>query len=221
VSVPLRRGSPNLVTLDAREAGKECIPACCILLSQPATSDVVWRVTISVKTENNRARLAVATLSNPAAGAAPSRVVALCYVPGAVAWDVTVDYVSGTLPAGATELIDIAASECCGGEFGATVLEGAVSPPIGATRSYSTLGGVSGVAAVPVGAAVVGIAAFANAGVANATIQVGGGPALPIPSGGTSELDPPFDPLTGQGTLRGPVNITFTNTGGYEIELVT
>lgn len=218
MSVPLRRGSPNLVTLDAREAGKECIPACCVLLSQPVASDAVWRIVISVKTENNRAQLGVATLSNPQAGSAPSRVVALCYVPGAVAWDVTAELVSGT--PGNQELLDIAASECCGGEFGARFLEGDPAPAPGATRQYVTIPGVDGVANIPAGVGVVGIAARADAGTTTATVEIAAqGPAA-VPEAGALSLAPPFDPRTGEPTLRGPVAITFTDTSSYVIETV-
>jgi hypothetical protein len=88
--------------------------------------------------------------------------------------------------------------------------------------SYSTLQGVSGVAAVPAGAIVTGISAFAS--LAGATIQVGGGGANPVPQGGATELEPAWwvDPQTGQlrGALVGAVNITFTNTDGYIVELV-
>lgn len=58
-----------------------------------------------------------------------------------------------------------------------------------------------------------GISAFSAEGVLDATIQVNGDAPVPIPPGGTTNLNPPL------GTLRAPT-IVFTNTAGYGYETV-
>lgn len=59
----------------------------------------------------------------------------------------------------------------------------------------------------------VGISAYAAIGVADATVELNGGAAVPVPEGGSINLSPPL------GTLKAP-SIVFTNTTGYGIETV-
>lgn len=79
---------------------------------------------------------------------------------------------------------------------------------------YHTASGVNGTESIPAGRRVVGITAFAANGVATATVQVGADAAAPVPDGKTLKLAPPMD------SLRGEVDIVFTDTAGYVVETV-
>lgn len=86
---------------------------------------------------------------------------------------------------------------------------GAADPP-----DYHVLPGVSGTESIAAGKRVVGITAYAALGVATATVQVGADAAAPVPEGGSLTLVPPDD------SLRGEVDIVFTDTTGYVVETV-
>lgn len=218
--VPLRAGVPNFAKLEPRDGPLGEIPSVCVMLSQDAASDARWRLRLIVQTENNHAELGQMVTSSPAAGATPSRVVLEATCPGAIGWTVIAEPFDGT--PGGSELLDIAASRCCG-DFGLTALEGTVPAPVQATRQFYTYApgdDVAGVLTIPAGEEVIGIAAFAAAGVATGTVQIAAQTALPIPDGGALELSPPLDPRTGQGTLRGIVNITFANVVGWAVEVL-
>jgi hypothetical protein len=187
------------------------------MLSQDPASDARWRLRLMVQTENNHAELGKMVTSSPAGGAEPSRVVLEATCPGAIGWTVIADLVSGT--AGGNELLDIAASRCCG-DFGLTLLEGESYAPPEGSRVYSLYAGAAGAVAVPAGLEVVGIAARDTAALGTATVTVGANPAVGVPKGGAVKLAPPLDPLTGRGTLVGPVTITFANTDGYVVEVL-
>ena len=89
-------------------------------------------------------------------------------------------------------------------------------------KTYATGDDVAGVLAIPAGEYVVGIAAFAAVGVATGTVQIAAHTPAPVPDGGALELSPPFDPTNnGDGTLLGPVNITFTDILGFTVEVVS
>jgi hypothetical protein len=78
---------------------------------------------------------------------------------------------------------------------------------------YRVEGGVDGNFQVPANRWCTGISAFAAEGISNATIQVNGEPAVPIPTGGVTNLSPPL------GSSKAPL-IVFTNTAGFGIETV-
>lgn len=218
--VPLRSGVPNFAKLEPRELGAG-LPSVCVMLSQDPASDARWLLRLIVQTENNHAELGKMVTSSPAGGAEPSRVVLQATCPGALGWTVIAELVSGT--AGGNELLDIAASHCCG-DFGVTALEG--SQPAAAqdgTRQYYTYGpgdDVAGVLTIPFGEEVVGVAAHAAPGVTSATVQIAAQTPLPVPDGGALELAPPLDPITHRGTLSGIVNITFTDCEGFAVEVL-
>lgn len=215
--VPLRAGVPNFAKLEPRDGPLGEIPSVCVMLSQDAASDARWRLRLIVQTENNHAELGQMVTSSPAAGATPSRVVLEATCPGAIGWAVVAELAEGT--PGGSELLDIAASRCCG-DAGLQPLEGERFAPVQGSRVYSLYAGAAGAAAIPAGLEVVGIAARDTAALGTATVTVGGNPAVAVPTGGAVKLGPPLDPLTGRGTLAGPVTITFTNTDGYVVEVL-
>lgn len=217
--VPLRAGLPNFAKLEPREGPLGEIPSVCVMLSQDPASDARWRLRLMVQTENNHAELGQMVTAAPNAGAQPSRVVLEATCPGALGWTVIAELVSGT--PGGNELLDIAASRCCG-DFGVTALEG--SAPAAAqdgTRQYYIYApgdDVAGTMTIPFGEEVVGIAAYTS--LPGATVQVGPMTPAPVPQNGSVKLSPPLDPKTNQGTLRGIVNITFTNCDGWAVEVL-
>lgn len=76
--------------------------------------------------------------------------------------------------------------------------------------TYAYDGGAgAAVVAVPDGAYLTSAAAFATA--AGATLQIGAGPAIPVPAGGSLSHEP-------DGGILGPVNVTFVGTAGYLVE---
>lgn len=79
-------------------------------------------------------------------------------------------------------------------------------------RTYAYLAGTSGTVTVPIGGRVTGWAAFATG--AGATVTVAGGAAIPIPTGGSVEGNPPDD-----SALLAPTFV-FTSTSGYFVEYV-
>lgn len=218
--VPLRAGLPNFAKLEPREGPLGEIPSVCVMLSQDPASDARWRLRLMVQTENNHAELGQMVTAAPNAGAEPSRVVLEATCPGALGWTVIAELVSGT--PGGSELLDIAASRCCG-DFGVKALEGTSPAPAQATRQFYTYApgdDVAGVLTIPFGEEVVGITGWVAPGVANGTIQIAAMTPKPIPLGGALELAPPLDPRTGRGTLSGIVNITFTNHAGFVVSVL-
>lgn len=219
--VPLRAGLPNFVKLEPREGPLSEIPSVCVMLSQDPASDARWRLRLMVQTENNHAELGQMVTAAPLAGAEPSRVVLEATCPGALGWTVIAELVSGT--PGGNELLDIAASRCCG-DFGVKALEGSSPTPAqDGTRQFYTYGpgdDVAGVMTIPFGEEVVGIAAFAAPGVATGTVTIAGMTPVPVPDGGALELSPPLDTRTGRSTLSGVVNITFANVVGWVVEVL-
>ncbi|MBI3204496.1 MAG: hypothetical protein HYZ29_23365 [Myxococcales bacterium] len=219
MAVPLRQGVPNFAKLEPRELPGE-IPSVCVMLSQDPASDARWRLRLMVQTEGNHAELGQMVTAAPSAGASPSRVVLEATCPGAIGWAVIAEHFDGT--PGGSELLDIAASRCCG-DSGVQPLEGFSIGSALATRAFGTYApgdDVAGVLSVPAGEEVIGIAAFAAAGTATATVQIAGDTPVPVPDGGALELDPPLDPRTHAGTLRGPVAITFTDCEGFAVEVL-
>lgn len=216
MSVPLRKGSTNLCGLSGREAGKESVSSVSVLLSQPASSNAVWRFRLEAQTAASRGVVGSWQSSNPQAGSPTSRVIALATVPGAVAWFVTAELVSGT--PGLNELIDLAACECCA-ELGLVVLDGpnANNAPASGQSYHVLAAGVAGAPAIPAGKGITGIAAWCDPNVLNATVQVGADPIVAVPPGGSVQLTPPLD-KNGNPTLKGPVTVTFTNTSGFAVE---
>lgn len=218
--VPLRAGVPNFAKLEPRDGPLGEIPSVCVMLSQDAASDARWRLRLIVQTENNHAELGQMVTSSPAAGATPSRVVLEATCPGAIGWTVIAEPFDGA--PGGSELLDIAASRCCG-DFGARPLEGFAVGSALATRVFATYApgdDVAGVLTIPAGEEVIGIAAFAASGTATGTVQVNADTPIPVPDGGAVELGPPLDPKTQVGTLRGPVTITFTDCEGFAVEVL-
>lgn len=218
--VPLRAGVPNFAKLEPRDGPLGEIPSVCVMLSQDAASDARWRLRLIVQTENNHAELGQMVTSSPAAGATPSRVVLEATCPGAIGWTVIAEPFDGT--PGGSELLDIAASRCCG-DFGLRPLEGFAVGSALATRVFATYGpgdDVAGVLSIPAGEEVIGIAAFAAPGTATAEVQLNAATPIPVPDGGAVELDPPLDPRTNVGTLVGPMTITFTDCEGYAVEVL-
>lgn len=218
MAVPLRAGVPNFAKLEPRDGPLGEIPSVCVMLSQDPASDARWRLRLMVQTENNHAELGQLVTASPAAGAEPSRVVLEASCPGAIGWTVIAELITGT--PGGGEFLDLAASRCCAG-FGLHALEGFVSTPGLSSRSYTVYGpgdDVAGVFSVPNGREVIGIAAFVAPAVATGTVQIGAMTPAPVPTGGALELSPPLDPKTGQGTLIGPVAITFTDCAGWVVE---
>lgn len=65
------------------------------------------------------------------------------------------------------------------------------------------------VVAVPAGAYLSTVAAFATA--AGATVQIDGGDIVPVPFPGSVSMDI-------QREIRGPVNVTFIGTSGYLVD---
>jgi hypothetical protein len=215
MAVPLRQGVPNFAKLEPRELGD--LTSVCVMLSQDPASDARWLLRLFVQTENNHAELGKMVASSPAGGAEPSRVVLQATCPGAIGWTVIAELVSGT--AGGNELLDIAASRCCG-ELGLKVLEGESYPPAEGSRVYSLYAGAAAAVNVPAGLEVVGITARDTAALGTGTVTVGANPPVGVPRGGAVKLAPPLDPLTGRGTLVGPVTIIFANTDGYVVEVL-
>lgn len=219
--VPLRAGLPNFAKLEPREGPLGEIPSVCVMLSQDPASDARWRLRLMVQTENNHAELGQMVTAAPNAGAQPSRVVLEATCPGAIGWTVIAELESGT--PGGNELIDIAASRCCG-DFGVKALEGSTpaASQDGTRQFYTYAPGddVAGVITIPFGEEVVGIAAYAAPGVATGTVQIGPMTPVPVPDGGALELSPPLDPRTGRGTLGGIVAITFTDVVGWVVEVL-
>ncbi len=78
---------------------------------------------------------------------------------------------------------------------------------------YEVNGGVSGTVNVDANKWVVGISAYAEDGVTDATVKVNDDDPVSVPAGGATNLNPPL------GSLKGPT-IVFTNTIGYGIETV-
>jgi len=68
------------------------------------------------------------------------------------------------------------------------------------------------VVAVPAGAVLSTVAAFATA--AGATVQIGAGNLVPVPFPGSVSLDIRRE-------LQGPVNVTFVGTSGYLVDWFT
>lgn len=198
-------------------------PSLSVLLYQPPTSTARWRVRVEVITENGSAVLGELVTHAPSAGAPPNRVIAIASCPGGRGWRLLVKLESGA--PSSSEIIDMAASPCCGSRAFEAVGGDDVDELGGvglSAPSYVATGGVDGVVAVPAGAVVTGIAAFTSQ--AGATIEADGlGNTVPVPQGGDADLSPPWwvDPESGElrGALRGPVNITFTNTDGYAVEM--
>lgn len=215
--VPLQAGLPNFVKLEPREGPLGEIPSVCVMLSQDPASTARWLVQLFVQTENNHAELGRMVTASPAGGAQPSRVVLEATCPGAIGWTVVATLAGGA--AGAAELLDIAASRCCSAP-GVHPLEGERIAPAQGSRVYSLYSGANGAVNVPEGLEVVGITARDTAALGTATVAVGANPAVGVPRGGAVKLAPPLDPLTGHGTLVGPVTITFTNTDGYVVEVL-
>lgn len=98
------------------------------------------------------------------------------------------------------------------------------NPRIAGPRTYRTyaLGDdVAGVMAIPAGEIVISITAYADAGAAAPSVQIGALTPSGFPAGGAIELDPPTDPRNNDaGTLVGPVNITFTDCSDWTIEVL-
>lgn len=88
---------------------------------------------------------------------------------------------------------------------------------------YEATGGSgTSTVSVPPGVAVVGIAAYAAAGVTTATVEApAGSGTIGIPAGGAVELSPPILPDTQVPTMIGPVDIRFVNTSGFIVETLT
>ena len=80
-----------------------------------------------------------------------------------------------------------------------------------ANGQYQYAAGISGVRAVPVGAYLLGVTAYATS--AGATVQIGDGDVVPMPASGSVAF-------TVNGGRVGPFNVTFTGTAGYLIEYV-
>lgn len=217
--VPLRAGVPNFAKLEPRDGPLGEIPSVCVMLSQDAASDARWRLRLIVQTENNHAELGQMVTMSPALhGAQPSRVVLEATCPGAIGWTVIAEPFDGT--PGGSELLDIAASRCCG-DFGLKPLEGFLVGSALATRQfyvYAPGDDVAGVMTIPAGEEVTGIAAFTA--LAGASVQVAGMTPVPVPQNGATKLAPPLDPRTGQSTLSGSVNITFVNCDGWAVEVL-
>lgn len=218
--VPLRAGVPNFAKLEPREGPLGEIPSVCVMLSQDASSSARWVLRLIAQTENNHAELGRIVTSAPSLGASPSRVVLEATCPGAIGWTVLAELFDGT--AGGSELLDIAASRCCG-DFGVAALEGFAQGSALATRVFATYApgdDVAGVLSVPAGEEVIGIAAFAAPGTATGEVQINADTPIPVPDGGAVELDPPLDPRTNAGTLVGPLTITFTDCEGFAVEVL-
>ena len=85
--------------------------------------------------------------------------------------------------------------------------------PLGKAGAYGTYGYASGtgaaVVAVPAGAYLSSVAAFATA--AGATVQIGAGNLIPVPNPGSVAADV-------ENGLQGPLNITFVGTSGYLVD---
>ncbi|MBK8997433.1 MAG: hypothetical protein IPM35_17025 [Myxococcales bacterium] len=215
--VPLRAGLPNFAKLEPREGPLGEIPSVCVMLSQDPASTARWLLQLFVQTENNHAELGRMVTAAPASGAQPSRVVLEATCPGALGWTVIATLAEGA--AGGTEALDIAASRCCSAP-GVHPLEGERFPPAQGSRAYSLYAGANGAVNVPAGLEVVGITARDTAALGTGTVTVGANPPVGVPPGGAVKLAPPLDPLTGHGTLVGPVVITFANTDGYVVEVL-
>ena len=85
--------------------------------------------------------------------------------------------------------------------------------PLGQNETFGLYayraGAGAAVVAVPAGAYLSTVAGFAAA--AGATMQIGGGDAIPIPNPGSASADVNC-------TLQGPLNVTFVGTGGYLVD---
>ena len=218
--VPLRQGVPNFAKLEPREGPLGEIPSVCVMLSQDSSSDARWELRLIVQTENNHAELGRVVTSNPVGGAPPSRVVLEATCPGAIGWTVIAELFDGT--PGGSELLDIAASRCCG-DFGVKPLEGFAIAPQLATRAFATYApgdDVAGVLTIPAGEEVIGFSAFADLLVTTGTVQVNGDTPMPVPPGGSLAQAPPLDPRTQVGTLRGPATITFDDCLGWAVAVL-
>lgn len=193
-------------------------PSCTVLVGQASGDVGGWVLELSAKSAfgvHLVRREVLAARSSTVHGA---RVVMVESCPGVESWHVKV---LGAGAAGRGLDVAVLADKCCAPSSLAWPSAGlpVSSWPAWAGRAYNTLGGVAGVVGVPAGF-VTGITAYATA--PGATVQVGGGPALPVPQNGALELAPPlFNLPTGPvGSLAAPVDIAFTGTAAYVVEYV-
>jgi hypothetical protein len=84
-------------------------------------------------------------------------------------------------------------------------------------QNWGQLTGVAGLVPIPAGACILSITCYATA--AGATLQIGGGPVIALgtpPVGGSRGVD-----IDVGGGVVGPLNVTFTGTDNYLIDLAT
>jgi hypothetical protein len=212
---------PVRLSLRSVEQGRTEIASLTVAVSQPASAASVWQLRIEARFDVQGVVRELGRLdtSPPIWGVAPTKIVAIATVPGAVDWFVQVErsYVDrsgGTiLPEDDLLDVELSANQDCG-EPGLFVPQGSAQA-VGARYRYQ--GGT-----LPAGASQVLI----DAGSSVQTVQcyqvgtggrvrIGLGAIVPLPPDGAVQLGP-------QGTLLGPAVVSFSNIpvggGGYLIE---
>ncbi len=174
-----------------------------IAFSQVQGSSARWRCSVRAKTANGTFEVGRFTVCPPTTNLR-SRIVAIASCPGATHWTVLVELASGSAPGNEQHgKISLSVGPMGGGGPGVS--------RVGERPKYYS-GAAAAAVAIPAGETVVGWSAFSSG--AGATVTIGSGSAIPIPSSGG---------VAGGsgGLIEGPVTFTFAgaNLAGYLIEV--
>lgn len=195
------------IALASRQLG---LSSLAVSLAQGPASSARWRLRVSVQLPKANLDLGELVASSPSAGARPSRVVLVCWCPGAESWNVQASLAGGN--PSAVEQIELTAGTCCGGPAWQP-REGPGSGGLGGWQYWTqTLAG-PGAIAVPATFFPVGIATWTTG--PGGTLQVGAGPAIPLPPTGALTLAPPI--IDGRPTQAGGISVTTAGAIGATV----
>jgi hypothetical protein len=204
---------PQSIAVCGDDQGKRSVSAISIAISEPAASEIRYRVRIDCKFSGGLARLGQIRTTAPASAGIPSRIVAICCAPGVLAWIVRVTPIAPYSAADVGGTLKVDGWFESGTAPGITPMSGSLleagGPDAGIYNNAS--GTAPGVVTVPAGAPVDEISLIANT-VGDATIAVvspdlGALPVTTVKTGTGFTTKP-----TG---LMGPATITF---GGNVLE---
>lgn len=202
----LGRSKIQLVIEDA-----DCKGGLAIMLTQTRMSNLLltsrYRIAVRAKTDDGEFLVGTFSTCPPGDATPQSRVVAMASCPGALTWTLLVDAWEDPDFPGLGVFGDLSGSiYAAAGEPGGQ-MPGVVR--VGERRKYYS-GTAPGTVNILAGERVTSWSAFAAG--AGATVTIGGGSAIPLPTGGGVAGN-------GSGITDGPIAVVFAATAGYLIEV--